>query len=318
MLEKISKYRTELMGISILWIMLFHPGIQCPDSTIIKAIWTIFVSFGGGFGVDIFLMLSGFGLMYSDIKKPNKGNWEGWNINRFKRLLPSYLIIATAYYIIRCDSVGEFFWNLSFLNFVVDGTRDFWYIFAMFFCYLSFPLISECFQKIKPWVFTFVGTVFIIALGFALTYIAPDLYNKIEIFLQRIPCFLIGTYMGYLYANNMGRSSEFAVLMIASTIIGGTIYILPISFTGSMRLWFTLLSLPFLAVMTYLCVAIDSIKCGAPFRYLGKRSLQVYLVHVSFGSMFMKMFDNFGIGLLVYFSSLLIAEIVYRLCKIIK
>lgn len=43
MLEEISKYRTELMGISILWIMLFHSGIQCPDSTIMKAIWTIFL-----------------------------------------------------------------------------------------------------------------------------------------------------------------------------------------------------------------------------------------------------------------------------------
>ena len=55
----ISKYRSTLMGLAILWVMYFHINVQT------------FTDFGwffhriGFYGVDIFLFLSGIGVYFS-------------------------------------------------------------------------------------------------------------------------------------------------------------------------------------------------------------------------------------------------------------
>lgn len=68
------------MGIAIIWIVLFHSNISAPDNFFLRALWYLFVSFGGGIGVDIFFILSGFGLFYSVQFIDNelvKINWGG-------------------------------------------------------------------------------------------------------------------------------------------------------------------------------------------------------------------------------------------------
>lgn len=58
----VSKYRTPLMGFAMLWIMLFHIGINIPiiGTLTQKGYW----------GVDIFIFLSAYGLYYG-YKKDN-------------------------------------------------------------------------------------------------------------------------------------------------------------------------------------------------------------------------------------------------------
>lgn len=84
MLKLLSDYRSCLMGIAIIWIVLFHSGIEAPENIILRALWYIFVSFGGGIGVDIFFILSGFGLFFSaeKAKLENVRNWSRWLYKR--------------------------------------------------------------------------------------------------------------------------------------------------------------------------------------------------------------------------------------------
>ena len=42
---------SAIMGVAILWIMLFHSGIQAPDNTVLRALWYLFVSFWGALGL---------------------------------------------------------------------------------------------------------------------------------------------------------------------------------------------------------------------------------------------------------------------------
>ena len=57
-LSLLSSYRGALMGVAIIWVMLYHLGDI--DVSVISVI------FGVGYGgVDIFLFLSGFGLYFS-------------------------------------------------------------------------------------------------------------------------------------------------------------------------------------------------------------------------------------------------------------
>ena len=52
----ISRYRSELMGIAMLWVMLFHCFLVSIDQPLLKAVKDI-----GFCGVDIFIVMSGMG-----------------------------------------------------------------------------------------------------------------------------------------------------------------------------------------------------------------------------------------------------------------
>lgn len=74
-LGNISRYRGELMGLAIIFVVLFHVGLPRED-----------IFFGlrrmGNIGVDIFLFLSGIGLWYS------------WSKTRFYLDIPIQKIFA--------------------------------------------------------------------------------------------------------------------------------------------------------------------------------------------------------------------------------
>lgn len=63
-IKDISVYRSELMGWSILWVMMLH-------FTFNQITPLGFVAQYGFAGVDIFMMVSGLGLYYSLNKTPN-------------------------------------------------------------------------------------------------------------------------------------------------------------------------------------------------------------------------------------------------------
>lgn len=207
-MNMLVKHRTELMGICAVWIMLFHSGIEAPDTPFFRAIWYMLISFGGGFGVDIFLILSGMGLMYSALKKKDEGEQESillWYKRRLYRILPAYILIAGIFYLIRYKKISKILYNIFFLNFIIDGERDFWYIFAIIICYFIFPLYLKLVQKINfKWVF--ICYLFLtMALTIGVLGLMPLWYEKWEIFLWRLPCFGIGCHIGFLLEKELKK-----------------------------------------------------------------------------------------------------------------
>ena len=85
-IETVSKYRNQIMGLAILWIILFHTGMSLPfPLSQLKQ-----QGFGG---TDIFIFLSGFGLYYS-LKKDN--NPIEFYKRRLTRVLPAYIPFVLA------------------------------------------------------------------------------------------------------------------------------------------------------------------------------------------------------------------------------
>ena len=86
-LENISRYRGELMGAAMLFVILFHVGLPRDDTF-----------FGlrrmGNIGVDIFLFLSGMGLWFSWSKHPDT---KDFYLRRWLRIYPTWLIICLLY-----------------------------------------------------------------------------------------------------------------------------------------------------------------------------------------------------------------------------
>lgn len=85
--SKISEYRTELMGVATLLVFVVHSydnGVAMPNY--IRTICAL-----GSLGVDIFLLVSGFGLWYSltkmsenynkgGLRRSGDGEWWGGGI----------------------------------------------------------------------------------------------------------------------------------------------------------------------------------------------------------------------------------------------
>lgn len=89
----LSKYKTELMGVSMLMIMLFHTigGLPLPGIPGFKP----FICFD--FGVEFFIVLSALGCTYSLNKN---GNTLEFYIRRIKRIMPAFLIVMTLDFVI--------------------------------------------------------------------------------------------------------------------------------------------------------------------------------------------------------------------------
>ena len=90
-----SKYRSELMGIATLLIIICHApiyGVQMPQ-------WLSILLSNGGLGVDIFLFLSGMGIYNSwTSNKKKRNNLLFWLSKRYIRIIiPSILIIIPIY-----------------------------------------------------------------------------------------------------------------------------------------------------------------------------------------------------------------------------
>ena len=88
-LANISRYRGELMGAAMLFIILFHVGLSRGDPF-----------YGlrrcGNVGVDMFLFLSGVGLWYSWTKNPS---FTHFFKRRYLRIYPVWLLMASLYYV---------------------------------------------------------------------------------------------------------------------------------------------------------------------------------------------------------------------------
>ena len=98
-LNLLSQYRTPLMGLAALMIVVCHApsyGVEMPE--LVASLLG-----RGGLGVDIFLFLSGIGCWYSLSKGATPGSWYS---KRFMRIFVPYLFMQIPFW----------FWRL------LDGT----------------------------------------------------------------------------------------------------------------------------------------------------------------------------------------------------
>lgn len=96
--KDISTYRSELFGAAILSVVLYHYFImfyemEAPNK-VIRIISKFYNSAVGSVGVDIFIILSGFGLYYS---LSRRGSLSLFYRKRFQRVVLPYLVWGLFY-----------------------------------------------------------------------------------------------------------------------------------------------------------------------------------------------------------------------------
>ena len=282
-LALLSKYRTQLMGFAMIWVMFDHSRITFSNEAF------EFIRGIGYGGVDIFLMLSGLGVFFSlskenDIKKFYK--------KRVLRILPYYLPIVLIYSIYLCNfyniSISLIFYNLTTLSFWLNVTNTLgvygfdWYIPSLMVFYLISPFYMRFFNK-KPIYSTILITILAITISLL---IANTRWSYLLIFTIRIPIFFIGILIGYLITQNKKINLAGIITLLLLFVIGITslYYILtecPNEINWQYGLWW----IPFILITFPLIMALSSlfsfIKCYnfLVLTFVGKYSLVIYLLH---------------------------------------
>lgn len=168
-------------------------------------------------GVHIFFILSGFGLAYSRILKPDE-SWSIFMRKKFFRLYPTYWILLAVSLIIprlRADLFYGYFdwWSFWRSWIILDKAVPFsWFMFPLIQFYLCFFLIFKCLQKfsIVQFIFTsfvikVIYTFLVLILGFNFKVFSPilgDLSYPGYLAISRLFEFCLGMAMAKVYASN--------------------------------------------------------------------------------------------------------------------
>ncbi len=132
----LSTYRTQLMGIATLMIIICHTYNTVELPHIIRKIFVY-----GNLGVDIFLLLSGIGCYYSLRKRKDK--FAFWH-RRITRLLIPYLLITLPFAIfalaIGQENILDFVWRMTAMEFWLYH-KGAWFVSLMIPLYLISPFL---------------------------------------------------------------------------------------------------------------------------------------------------------------------------------
>lgn len=217
-LQKISKYRTALMGIATLMIIISH----APASGVIMPhIWERIMGLGN-FGVDIFLFLSGIGGYYSLSKMPKKSDYFK---KRYLRLGIPYFLITTpfiiTYLLMGVYSIPDALLSFTTFDFWLEH-KGAWFIAMLIPLYLLSPVFFNLLSGKKKWWMLIILSGCIVVLCNIPT--ENSVLSNIQFAFQRVPSYLVGMAIGE-YCKSPGPSTP-NNLIIKMFVFGGGGYLL--------------------------------------------------------------------------------------------
>lgn len=284
----LSKYRTELLGVAALMIMVFH----C-QTLINLPVWFLTINEHLNSGVEIFLLLSGMGLYYSYSKN---NNYSHFLKNRVERTLLPYLLVGLFYWIWRYIfaefNILDFIFNASGFSLLIRKTGDlltigksaFWYVSFVLGLYVIYPVIHNAFNNIsknkkqKNFVFLVLLSV---VLTIFIRFYASETYASAETWLTRIPAFLAGCYLGEaIKEKRKFRIYDYILIFVCIPIRVLIALIRPVFDDIILSRYLGI----FIALFVCFAVAfvLELCKCNLLNKILaffGKMSLELYLTH---------------------------------------
>lgn len=178
--ELLSKHRVAIMGGAILLIMLFHQEFL-KDGLPIEWLHHL-----GYIGVEIFLLLSGFGIATS-LERNRTGIFYR---NRIVRILPACLIWGVTQTVLSTIE-GLPDWKMPIVLEVFSLSH--WYIYALLVYYAISPWLYRINSRIGWWsLFFFCLITYIVLLFWKDDENAFYLIEKGRWVFKRLPCFVMG------------------------------------------------------------------------------------------------------------------------------
>ncbi|MBO5001835.1 MAG: acyltransferase [Prevotella sp.] len=282
----LSTYRSELMGLAMLFVILFH--VWLPKTDPMFGLHRI-----GNVGVDMFMFLSGIGLWYAWQKKPTLKQFY-WR--RYIRIYPAWLIMACLFYIPNYLNVegggyspniwhliANILFNWSFWR--IDDLT-FWFIPSIMMMYTFAPAYMSLIQRSPA--YRWMPVLFMV-LAVMVQYYPPVHagVGHIEIFFSRIPIFLLGVNCGEWVRERRTLEPSAMWLLLLVFVMS---LLMCVEFEESWRGRFPL----FLERMVYIPLTVSGLLLLAhlldvlpqwankAFAFVGTISLEIYLIHAHF------------------------------------
>ena len=290
-LYDISKYKAEIYGISILWIMLFHAhpifGVDYTVGTSVLKPLDTFIGFGN-IGVEIFLFCSGIFLYFSFVRNSDAYSFM---CKRIARLFWPVALISSLYWVYTCivekDSIMLFLSKFTLLDFWVSGDQQIWFVSAIFLFYVIYPYIYGFLFK-ATFLNSFVRLIILLSVvmitTLSLSYIYPQYFKLVEIALTRLPVFIIGCYFGKLvYEKKTAPKYMYLIcfLIAVAALVVLHIYDFPSSAQSPVKRWFYMFAgIPLTFVIIWVLNLLHSQYLNKFFAFFGGISLNLYVSHV--------------------------------------
>lgn len=291
----ISRYRSEIFGVTIIWIMLLHGVIM--DKVIVwePVEWLYVILKHGNVGVDIFLFLSGVGLYFSFVKD---NNIENYMRKRFARVLLPYVIIGGTYFVYADIIVKKmplaFLKDFSLMSFLFKGNKLIWYVFVILFCYIIFPYLYSLFYETngaykKTALRNFVLiTGIIILLTFVLQSEYKEVYSYIEIALTRLPVFICGCVCARGIKCKKEISVWWLLLAFVVVITSYPIFVRNIFVGIYQRYYYCILGIALVMVFAFVFSVIKNQIIHKLSCWFGAISFELYLAHILLRNLLLK------------------------------
>lgn len=265
----ISEWRSQIMCLAIIGVVAYHWQINFETTAIPVLSRFLYM---GYLGVDVFLICSGFGLVFSYPLHSLKDFYR----RRYIKILPLFALfqvlkLALTYYLGDNFSFGDVLCRFSTLSLFLDTSHiTEWYINMLVWLYLLFPLIYRFVSSCGIWsVFLTTGASLLILYGFTVGGIMTSI-------LLCLPVFVVGVYFG-IHHDDIKR-------LLAVSIIG-----LAIAFLGKMSGFYSLFTLneittmywagPFMTVFFALVLSVTGCRAGF-MESIGRHTLEIYLANI--------------------------------------
>lgn len=283
----ISKYKGEIYGISILWIVLFHATAMLKlhfdfGLAILKPL-DAFIGYGN-MGVEVFLFCSGIFLYFSYFRNPDVLVFIK---KRLQRLFWPVVIITGLFWVYKylylAHDTSLFLSKLTMMDFWVSGDQQIWFVACILVCYLIYPYIYSYLFESKL-LNCFMRLLILLAMTALLTLVLrstyPDVYKNIEIALTRFPVFFIGCYCGKLVYEKKTLPAYVYALCFVLVIFAFVILELNV-FSGVWRRWFYMVGgIPMTFVLVWILNLLNCKWLNKVFAFFGTISLNLYISHI--------------------------------------
>ncbi len=256
------------MGIAMVSIMLFHQPFFYGNPIV------DFFHLYGHWGVEVFLFVSGFGLVHS----LRKNSISRFYKNRCKRLLPACLFVGIFKYAL--SQIG-FKYHTHDNIFLLATNLYLWYIYAIIVYYILAPWI---YKLINYGIWILINSCIISYGSNFLSFGESPFYliNHIGWITARLPIFILGMYLTVYPLKVSNRAIVLIGLAFLMLCMGLQLASIMVRFQWKVP-YLNLLLLP---TVPMLCIffhnlnkAADRIKISFIINYMGKHSLEFYLWH---------------------------------------
>lgn len=197
--NSIALRRKELMGIAILSVILYHWFSWCKYGYL-DMFHYLYI------GVDVFLLLSGFGLCFSY----NKCNLPRFYRRRLLRVFPLFVVFNLFLFLVSKDGfdLKEFISVCTTMEFYnLHSSSKEWYISAILLLYLLFPLFYRYTNNLSVTVLTLA--IFPVTLFIPLDW-------RHDCLISRIPIFMYGILIYKIHKLEKLPYSPFVIIIFLS------------------------------------------------------------------------------------------------------